>query len=180
MKNTIYIHNSLNIDDYTNSDGSFVVNGYAAHFTTPNLNGEIVDARSFSNSIADFDKGLQNVVLNYNHNQEKIIGGVDSLKSDDKGLYISAHLNTNIPYVNEYVIPNIVSKDLRSFSTEGYVSYDDVIANQDGTYYVSNFMLYAVAIVSNPADQLASFSIANAFKANAAVTVLKPKYYLYW
>lgn len=180
MQNRYYIQNSIAINDYCNDDGKFLVKGYACHFNRCNLNREIVDADSFANAIDGFNKGLQNVVVNYNHDNDKIIGGVDSMTSDDSGLYITAHLNTSIPYVNDYVIPNIISRDLRAFSTEGYVTYDSIREYKDGTYYVGDFQLYAVAIVSNPADQLAQFSVANSIRNSEESVIIKPKYYCFF
>ena len=64
------------------------------------------------------------------------------------------------------IIPNILSGDLNSFSTEGYIKdgYNGIVENEDGTYYVKDFLLTAVGIVPTPADWDATFTLANYLK----------------
>ncbi len=155
--NTIYI-NGLNIENVTNSDSSVTIEGYAAHFEKANLNREIVTADSFNDFFELWNNGKLRPRLNYEHT-EQLLGGIDDLSVKENGLYMVAHLNKNVKIVSDTILPLIESGDLNSFSTEGYIDWNDIVENEDGSYFVKSFMLTGVSIVSCPADPDAKFSL---------------------
>lgn len=164
-ENKIFLDNTDLIITNAVEDKNFLkIDGTAAHFGSPNLNGEIVDANSFSDFFDMYNGGKLNPALNYNHDSNMLIGGVDRVYIQDNTLCCSAHLNKNIAFCRDTLIPMIMSGDVKSYSTEGYVNYNDIVMRDDGTYYASNFLLTAVAIVSTPADYRSEFTIKNCFE----------------
>lgn len=163
MENKIYLNNPIDDLKFTNGDDKLEIEGYACHWNRKNLNGEIVMKESFDTFFSAYSKGTIKPVLNHEHNNDKVIGGIDKLDRDDTGLYIIAHLNKNIPYVNDWLVPNIVAGDIKNLSTEGFPvgGYNSIRINEDKSYTVLDFMLTAVAIVNHPADVIADFSVRN-------------------
>lgn len=153
-----YTINSVVVDDeFVNIAGS------AAHFGTANLNGQVVDAKSFERSIELFKNETVVPALNYNHDANSLIGSVTDLHCTDDTLEVSARLNKNISLVSNMLLPMIEAGDLKSFSTEGYINLNDCKQFPDGTYYAPEFSLRAIAIVSCPADHESRFTIRNYF-----------------
>lgn len=166
MEQKIYINNTIDDLKFTNGDDKLEIEGYCCHWNTKNLNGEIVMKESFDTFFTAYSKGTIRPVLNHEHQNDKIIGGIDALDRDGTGLYIVAHLNKNIPYVAEWLIPNIEAGDIKNFSTEGFPvgGYNSIRVNDDNSYTVLDFMLTAVAVVAHPADVIADFSVKNYLK----------------
>lgn len=157
MENNIYI-NGLKIVDFVSNEKTVDISGYAAHFGTANLNREIVDGNSFSKFFELYDTKQLVPRLNYEHT-DTVIGGIDSLEIKDNGLFMKAHLTKSVKIVEEMILPLIETNDLCSLSTEGYIDYNDIVENEDGTYYANTFLLTGVSIVSCPADPDAKFSL---------------------
>lgn len=157
LTNTYTIQNAVEDSDRLN------IEGYCCHYNTTNLNDQIVDSRSFDYFFGLYNSGKMKPALNYEHTTE-IIGGVDSIERRDDGLFMTAHLNKSVP-VNNMIIPNILAGDIKSFSTEGFVKggYSGLVETENG-FYIKDFILTAVAIVSVPADWDAEFSVANMLK----------------
>ena len=157
LTNTYTIQNAVEDSDKLN------IEGYCCHYNKTNLNDQIVDARSFDYFFNLYDEGKMKPALNYEHTTE-IIGGVDSIERRDDGLFMTAHLNKSVP-VNNMIIPNIIAGDIKSFSTEGFVKGGYAgLEERDNGFYIKDFVLTAVAIVSVPADWDAEFSVANMLK----------------
>ena len=163
METKLYINNPIDNLKFTNSEDKLEIEGYCCHWNKKNLNGEIVMKESFDTFFAAYSKGTIRPVLNHEHDNSRVIGGIDELDRDDTGLYIIAHLNKTIPYVNEWLVPNIVAGDIKNLSTEGFPvgGINSIKINEDKSYTVLDFMLTAVAIVNHPADTIADFSVRN-------------------
>ena len=160
--NTVYL-NGLQIENVKDTEKTVEIEGFICHFNKANLNNEIVDANSFNNFFSLYRNNKLRPRLNYEHTNQ-LIGGIDEIETFDEGLYMRAHLAKNVAIVRDTILPLIEIKDLTSFSTEGYVDFNDIIEHADGTYYVSNFMLTGCSIVSCPADPQAKFSLSNFIK----------------
>ena len=156
--NNYQIHNAIETDDFLK------IEGYCCHFNKMNLNKEVVDENSFNYFFSLYNDGKLTPRLNYNHT-DAVIGGIDKIRVEYGGLYMYAHLNKNIPLNNEMIIPNILAGDIKSLSTEGFIKdgYNGIQEIENG-YYVKNFVLTGVSVVSTPSDPDAKFSISNFFK----------------
>lgn len=177
MKNIVRIFNNLDVVDLKNDGDKAILEGFAAHYGDANLNMERVDADSFTKFFEMYNSKKLKPYLNYNHDSDKQVGGIDELESRNEGLYIKAHLNTRLPFVSDWIIPLIEGGDLKSFSTEGWAY--DVTYLDDETYYVGQFMLTAVALVQTPADYKSEFKLANLYNATKAKQdIEKTRWYL--
>ena len=162
--NKIYFdNNDLLITNAVNDDGFLRIEGTAAHFGIPNLNGEIVESSSFNNFFELYNDGKLKPALNFNHDSTNLIGGIDDIFIKDNALCCSAHLNYEIAFCKDTLIPMVQSGDIKSFSTEGFIDYNDIEEREDGNYFAKNFLLTAIAVVSLPADYKSAFTIKNYF-----------------
>lgn len=168
LNKIIFSANDLHIYNVSEESNMLKIDGTAAHFNTANLNGEIVDAKSFDNFFTLYNDGKLRPALTYNHDSNMLIGGIDNIYIEDDTLRCSAHLNKDIAFCRDTLIPMVLSGDVKSYSTEGFVSWDDIEERDNNTYYAGNFMLTAVSIVTVPADYKSEFSIKNHFDEEAA------------
>lgn len=145
------------------TDESVRIIGYGCHYNKVNLNKEIVDRNSFNAFFGMYEKGEIDVKCNWEHDRDMIIGGVNSIESDDTGLIIDVTLTKGVKIVDEMIVPNIRAGVIKSYSTEGWIlnGYDGIEERENGTYYVKDFLLTNIAIVSHPADPHAEFTVAN-------------------
>lgn len=178
----IYLQNDIKLVNLKENDGKMFLEGYTAHWDKKNLNQQIVDKKSFSRFFNMLNSNeIGKPIVNWEHERDKQIGGIDVVNIEDEGLFIEAHLNTEIPFVSDWLVPNIKANDLTGLSTEGYVygGIDGIIVNNDGSFYIRDFILTAVALTNNPADVEARFSLANAVQEwNIQKEIKKTKWYL--
>lgn len=160
----LYINNSYQIEKLSDDADSLYIEGYCSHFNVVNLNKQVVDKKSFDYFFNLYNGQKLKPRLNYEHTND-VIGGIDSLKSDDTGIYMVAHLNKTLPLNRDMIIPNILAGDISAFSTEGFIKdgYAGIVELENG-YYVKNFVLTGVSVVSTPADWDAMFSVSNFIK----------------
>ena len=164
MENKFYLDNKFELANASQDDNFLKIEGYACRFDLANLNGQICDAKSFDAFFNLYNSGKLKPKINWEHNGDQIIGGIDDVAVMDDGLYLQARLNMNIPLVRDMIAPNVMAGDIDSFSTEGRTlnsPMEDLVERKDGSFYVRNFILTAVAVVTTPADWTAKFGIAN-------------------
>lgn len=162
-KNLI-LNTSTDVEYHYNSEaGRIDIAGTACHWNKVNLNSQIVTNTSFDTFLSLYGSGKLSVVVNYEHNSDKVIGTIDEVKKESDGLWVEGHLNSNIPYVKEWLLPLIEAGDIKSLSTEGYIlnGYKGIVELSDGSYIVKDMILTAVAVTSHPADWDADFSVKN-------------------
>lgn len=182
---TLFINNNLKIQNSNEESDKINIIGYCCHYNTVNLNQERVDANSFRTFFDMKDKNQIRPLVNYNHDSNYIIGGIDELTSDNTGLLMKAHINRGVKICDDMIIPNILSGTLTDLSTEGYIlnGYNGIVEYEDNTYYVKDFILTAVAVTPNGADYQAKFTLANyireykQYKENQ-IKEIKSKWYL--
>lgn len=165
MENNIYLYNQLAITNKNEKENMLEIEGYCCHFNKINLNNEMVDERSFDCFFNLYNQNKLKPCLNYNHT-DTTIGGIDLIENVGDGLFMKAHVNKDVAICRDMLIPNILSNDINSLSTEGFIlgGYDGIVELDGGGYYCKDFMLMGVAIVNCPADFEATFSVANYMK----------------
>lgn len=168
LNKIIFNSNDLHIYNVQEESNFIKIDGTAAHFNTANLNGEIVDAASFDDFFALYDDGKITPAFTFNHDPNMLIGGIDKIYIDGDTLRCSAHINKDIAFCRDTLIPMVLAGDVKSYSTEGFVSYDTIEERENNTYYAGSFILTAVSCVTVPADYQSEFSIKNMFDENAA------------
>lgn len=173
----------LSIQNALEDESRLNIEGWAAHFNRPNLNGEITDKNSYSLYFQMREEGKLRTLLNYEHT-DTVIGDVDEIECKDEGLWVKAHLNRGVKINDDMLIPNILAGTLNTFSTEGLVKggYDGIVEMDNGNFYIKNFILTSLSIVRTPADWDATFTVANflqTHKPEEVAKALKPKWWLY-
>lgn len=180
--NKIFIYNNFKIENAISDGDLLEIDGYCCHYNKVNLNGEMVNEASFKRFFEMQKEGKIKPALNYNHS-DQLIGGIDLLESRKEGLYMRAHLNKKIALVRDTIIPCMEAGDLNCLSTEGYImnGWEDIEELDGNSYYVKNFLLTAVAVVSVPADYEAKFTFRNflqTHKQETPKTIYKSKWFL--
>lgn len=140
-------------------NGRVLIEGYACHFGKPNGNGEIVDEESFKDCLKLFKEGGQMPVFNYQHT-DQIIGGWDEITTNTVGIYVKGHINTNVAYVRDNIMPLVKGGDVCHLSTEGWYEWNSMEERESG-YYVGKCFLYGISLVALPADFGAKAIIKN-------------------
>lgn len=141
-------------------DGVQRIAGYVCRWNETNANGWNIQPGAFDKSLAAFrEQGLK-PRLDYEHDFSAVIGGIDSLESDDKGLRIEAHLNTGVALVRDTVLPLMQGGDLNFFSSE-FVADEAEWDEETQGVIVSAATLVGVAVVSLPADAGAEAYLAS-------------------
>lgn len=160
-----YISQTFKIENTAKDEKGLKIEGYCAHYNQKNLNGELVDENTYKAFFNLYEDGKIKPHFNWNHT-DMIIGGIDTIESKEKGLYITCHLNNDVAIVRDMIAPNIIAGDLDSFSTEESPlnGYEDIVKLENDGFYLKNAVLMGVAIVSVPADWSAKFTIANYLK----------------
>lgn len=167
----------VNKDSKPDADGMVKVEGYACHFGKANGNSEIVDEKSFRAFFKELKARNQMPYFNYNHQNGAIVGGWDKIESDEVGLRVVGHLNTNVALVRDTVLPLIESGDLVGLSTEGFVPWSKIEERENGEYYCGEFILVGISIVPMAADNDARINVMNTLRDgfNAFRAENKPK-----
>lgn len=134
--------------------------GYVCKWNETNANGWNIQPGAFDKSLAAFrEQGLK-PRLDYEHDFSAVIGGIDSLESDDKGLRIEAHLNTGVALVRDTVLPLMQGGDLNFFSSE-FIDDEAEWDEKTQCVIVRAATLVGVAVVSLPADAGAEAYLAS-------------------
>lgn len=162
---TLYFNN-IKIENHSETPDRLNIEGYICHFNRENLNSEMVDSNSFDTFFEMYGEGKLVPIVNYNHDSNQIIGGIDTIETRKDGLYMKAFLNRDVKINSDMIIPNILAGTISGFSTEGFIQdgWDGIVELESGGYYVKNFILTAVAVTATPADWDAKFSLSNFIK----------------
>lgn len=168
LNQVIFNAADLHIYNVQEESNLIKIDGTAAHFNVPNLNGEIVDEKSFDNFFSLYNDGKITPAFTFNHDPNMLIGGIDKIYIEGDTLRCSAHINKDIAFCRDTLIPMVLAGDVKSYSTEGYISYDDIEERENNTYYAANFLLTTVSAVTVPADYKSKFTIKNMYDEEAA------------
>jgi HK97 family phage prohead protease len=138
-----------------NEDGSVNIKGYASTNDTDRA-GDVINKEAWEKG--GLDNFSNNPIILFNHDYNKPIGRATSLETDEKGLKITANLSKSAGDVTNLVKEGI----LRAFSVGFRVKDADYMESGDG-YLIKDAELFEVSVVSVPANQAATFSVAKSF-----------------
>ena len=136
-------------------DGSVNIKGYASTNDTDRA-GDVIKKEAWEKG--GLDNFGNNPIILFNHDYNKPIGRATSLETDEKGLKITANLSKSAGDVTNLVKEGI----LRAFSVGFRVKDADYMESGDG-YLIKDAELFEVSVVSVPANQAATFSVAKSF-----------------
>ena len=138
-----------------NEDGSVNIKGYASTNDTDRA-GDVINKEAWEKG--GLENFTNNPIILFNHDYNKPIGRATSLETDEKGLKITANLSKSAGDVTNLVKEGI----LRAFSVGFRVKDADYMESGDG-YLIKDAELFEVSVVSVPANQAATFSVAKSF-----------------
>jgi len=136
-------------------DGSVNIKGYASTNDTDRA-GDVIEKEAWEKG--GLDNYTNNPVILFNHDYNRPIGRATGLETDDRGLRITANISKSAGDVTNLVKEGI----LRALSVGFRVKDADYIEETDGLK-ISDAELFEVSVVSVPANQAATFSVAKSF-----------------
>ena len=139
----------------TAEDGSVNIKGYASTNDTDRA-GDVIDKEAWEKG--GLDNFSNNPIILFNHDYNRPIGRATGLETDDRGLRLTANISKSAGDVTNLVKEGI----LRAFSVGFRVRNADYIEETDGLK-ISDAELFEISVVSVPANQAATFSVAKSF-----------------
>ena len=136
-------------------DGSVNIKGYASTNDTDRA-GDVIDKEAWEKG--GLDNFGNNPIILFNHDYNRPIGRATGLETDDRGLKLTANISKSAGDVTNLVKEGI----LRAFSVGFRVRNADYIEETDGLK-ISDAELFEISVVSVPANQAATFSVAKSF-----------------
>ena len=136
-------------------DGSVNIKGYASTNDTDRA-GDVIDKEAWEKG--GLDNFSNNPIILFNHDYNRPIGRATGLETDDRGLKLTANISKSAGDVTNLVKEGI----LRAFSVGFRVRNADYIEETDGLK-ISDAELFEISVVSVPANQAATFSVAKSF-----------------
>jgi HK97 family phage prohead protease len=136
-----------------------IVRGYASTFNNEDRAKDIMHPNAFDRTIEDhYSRGNRGIRILYNHDRMKLIGHapIESVRVDQKGLFIEAHINLESPLGQE-VYSFVKMGVLRDFSI-GYYEKEFSYNNETGINTVLEVDLLETSIVTEPMNQLAQIT----------------------
>lgn len=133
-------------------DGSVQIEGYANTVDKDRV-GDVVLPAAFEKTLPQY---MENPVLLFQHDWDKVIGTVTSAEVDDKGLLIKAKVS-NAKDVED-VRTKIAEGSLRTFSI-GYNEVDAVFDERTKTNVIKELELLEISVVTIPANANAKFTV---------------------
>ena len=140
-------------------DGSVNIKGYASTNDTDRA-GDVIEKEAWEKG--GLDNYTNNPVILFNHDYNRPIGRATGLETDDRGLRIAANISNSAGDVTNLVKEGI----LRALSVGFRVKDADYIEETDGLK-ISDAELFEVSVVSVPANQAATFSVAKSFETQS-------------
>ena len=141
-----------------NEDGSVNIKGYAST-NDQDRAGDIVDPTAWSKGgIGNYEN---NPIILFNHDYHNPIGKTTELGVDERGLKIKGKISKSAGKVSELIKEGV----LGAFSVGFRVKDADYIEETDG-YRIKDAELFEISVVSVPANQAATFSVAKAFDSD--------------
>jgi len=138
-----------------NEDGSINIKGYAST-NDQDRAGDVVHPSAWSKGgIGNYEN---NPIILFNHDYHNPIGKTTELGVDERGLKIKGKISKSAGKITELVKEGV----LGAFSVGFRVKDADYIEETDG-YSIKDAELFEISVVSVPANQAATFSVAKSF-----------------
>ena len=123
------------------------VEGYAAVYGNVDSYKDIIQAGAFTNFLVSPDD-VKRCKFCYNHNLADVIGVIEEIKSDDKGLWFRAKISNTTR--GKDIAELVADKALTEFSI-GYKTVNSIYKD-DGVRLLTEVYLYEISIVSRAAN----------------------------
>jgi len=131
--------------------------------------GDIIETEAWTKG--GLDNYLNNPVILFNHDYNQPIGRAVQLGTNDKGLQLKAKIAKSAGHVGELIKEGV----LGAFSVGFRVKDADYMVETDG-YKIKDAELLEVSVVTVPANQAATFSLAKSFNSETEYEEFKKSF----
>ena len=138
-------------------DDSLHITGMASTNGTDRV-GDVIETEAWTKG--GLDNYLNNPVILFNHDYNQPIGRAVQLGTNDNGLQLKAKIAKSAGHVGELIKEGV----LGAFSVGFRVKDADYMVETDG-YKIKDAELLEVSVVTVPANQAATFSLAKSFNS---------------
>ena len=152
MKRNIICKTALTADD----DETGKISGYASTYNNPDLSGDVMLPGCYAPALAKIEKSGVMPVMFFSHDHYSVPCGTwDSIKSDDKGLYVSGRINKDLESGRE-IYSALKFGSMSGLSVGFSFGPDDVEGNDAGGYDFKSIPdLMEISICAMPCNQSA-------------------------
>ena len=141
-----------------NDDGSVNIKGYASTIDQDRA-GDIIESNAWAKGgIGNYEN---NPIILFNHDYHNPIGKATQLEVNDNGLQIKGKISKSAGKIRDLVKEGV----LGAFSVGFRVKDADYLEETDG-YRIKDAELFEISVVSVPANQAATFSVAKSFDSD--------------
>jgi HK97 family phage prohead protease len=151
-------------------DDSLHITGMASTNGTDRV-GDVIETEAWTKG--GLDNYLNNPVILFNHDYNQPIGRAVQLGTNDNGLQLKAKIAKSAGHVGELIKEGV----LGAFSVGFRVKDADYMAETDG-YKIKDAELLEVSVVTVPANQAATFSLAKSFDSETDYEEFKKSFKL--
>lgn len=159
MKNKIFHLGSTFKSLGENEDGSVEIRGFASTAHKDRV-GDIIETEAWTKG--GLENFQSNPIILFNHDYDKPIGRATSIEATKDGLVMNAKISKTAGPIRDMVKEGI----LGAFSVGFRVKDAEYMVESDG-YKIKDAELFEVSVVSVPANQAATFSLAKSFESDS-------------
>lgn len=160
MKRNIICKTALTAED----DESGKISGYASTYNNPDLSGDVMLPGCYAPALEKIEKSGVMPVMFFSHDHYSVPCGTwDSIKSDDKGLYVSGRVNTDLESGKE-IYSALKFGSMSGLSVGFSFSPDGAEDNDAGGFdFKSIDDLFEISICAMPCNQNARIDAVKSF-----------------
>lgn len=160
MKRNIICKTALTAED----DESGKISGYASTYNTPDFCGDVMLPGCYAPALAKIEKSGVMPVMFFSHDHYSVPCGTwDSIKSDDKGLYVSGRINKDLESGRE-IYSALKFGSMSGLSVGFTFGPCDVEGNDAGGYDFKSIPdLMEISICAMPCNQNARIDAVKSF-----------------
>lgn len=160
MKRNIIYKTTLTAED----DESGKISGYASTYNTPDFSGDVMLPGCYAPALAKIEKSGVMPVMFFSHDHWSVPCGTwDSIKSDDKGLYVSGRINKDLESGRE-IYSALKFGSMSGLSVGFSFGPDDVEGNDAGGYDFKSIPdLMEISICAMPCNNNARIDSVKSF-----------------
>ncbi len=155
MNKKFEINSLFDVVEKDNKSDTLTIRGYA-NTVSKDRSGDVIVKEAWTKG--GMDDYLKNPIILAFHDYSRPVGTTVDYNVTDKGLEIVAEISTAAGEVYNLIKDGV----LKTFSV-GFSIKDADYEKEDDTFYIKDLSLYEISVVSVPANQDSTFSLAKSF-----------------
>jgi len=155
MNKKFEINSLFDVVEKDNKSDTLTIRGYA-NTVSKDRSGDVIVKEAWTRG--GMDDYLKNPIILAFHDYSRPVGTTVDYNVTDKGLEIVAEISTAAGEVYNLIKDGV----LKTFSV-GFSIKDADYEKEDDTFYIKDLSLYEISVVSVPANQDSTFSLAKSF-----------------